>query len=407
MCVLCVCGVCGVCVLCVLPTFRRTPLFQTPLFRTALRRTAQNFALFYLSRRKFHSFFSLWMVFTLNFCSFCEDRDPKMCTFGLSGCRVKPHPHPSGLHPSGPHPSGPHPSGPTLLVATALGQTEFGQYHIWPKLIGHMPTLCGRIWPIFVVRIWPDRIWPFFCFWWGVRCGVFEGRGGGPNPEKVGPRRVGPRRVGLSLNFGVRSAGALKCARLEFSGCRVRAAAAPFGGAAGVSLDSPRAQTYTFERPGLQKHHQNSTEDTQREKKEWNFRRERETKERNFGRSRRRAVRRRRVRGRGPKILKTPTKLEDTHQTSWRHPPKTQHTHGQNTKNTNSGQMRFGQMRSTFWHTKSGQMRFGQMRSRKWPGQIRIFWPNAVLAKCGLAKCGHDHPSGPHFFWVWPPPWNH
>ena len=35
-------------------------------------------------------------------------------------------------------------------------------------------------------------------------------------------------------------------------------------------------------------------------------------------------------------------------------------------------------------------MRFGQIRSRKRPGQIRIFWPNAVLAKCGLAKCGHD-----------------
>ena len=32
-----------------------------------------------------------------------------------------------------------------------------------------------------------------------------------------------------------------------------------------------------------------------------------------------------------------------------------------------------------------------------------FFWPNAVLAKCGLAKCGHDHgialkddrPTGP------------
>ena len=77
-----------------------------------------------------------------------------------------------------------------------------------------------------------------------------------PNLEKVGPRReeprrVEPRRVGgpkfrfffpllpqfsffflslgvLAWNFGgVRSAGALKCARLEFSGCRVRAPAAP------------------------------------------------------------------------------------------------------------------------------------------------------------------------------------
>ena len=53
--------------------------------------------------------------------------------------------------------------------------------------------------------------------------------------------------------------GKLKCARLEFSGCRVRAPAAWSGGAAGVSHDSPRAQTCTFEGPGLQKHHQNST----------------------------------------------------------------------------------------------------------------------------------------------------
>ena len=34
--------------------------------------------------------------------------------------------------------------------------------------------------------------------------------------------------------------GTLKCARLEFSGCRVRAPAARSGGAAGVSHDSPR-----------------------------------------------------------------------------------------------------------------------------------------------------------------------
>ena len=39
----------------------------------------------------------------------------------------------------------------------------------------------------------------------------------------------------------------------------MRAPAARSGGAAGVSHDRPRAQTFTFERPGLQKHHQNST----------------------------------------------------------------------------------------------------------------------------------------------------
>ena len=60
-------------------------------------------------------------------------------------------------------------------------------------------------------------------------------KGGVPNPEKVEPRRVGP----------------------------------------GVSHDNQRAQTCTFEGPGLQKHHQNSTRRPQRERQ----------KERNFGRS--------------------------------------------------------------------------------------------------------------------------
>ena len=53
--------------------------------------TAQNFALFFsLSRRKVRSFLPSLGVFSWNFGGFCEDRDPQMYTFGLSGCRVKP-----------------------------------------------------------------------------------------------------------------------------------------------------------------------------------------------------------------------------------------------------------------------------------------------------------------------------
>ena len=111
--------------------------------------------------------------------------------------------------------------------------------------------------------------------WWGPKGGA--SKGGGPKPRKVGLPRVGPRGgpkkgwapnegwgaqnfalffslsrhnflsffslLGVfSWNFGgfFCSAGALKCARLEFSGCRVRAPAARSGGAAGVSHDSPR-----------------------------------------------------------------------------------------------------------------------------------------------------------------------
>ena len=141
------------------------------------------------------------------------------------------------------------------LVAAAFGQIWFGQYHIWPKLTG--------------------RIWPIFCFgvgWSGSGGGGPEGVGGpkgrggpkgwgakgwGPEPRKSGApkggRRVGAPKGGapkgggpkisrfffpspaakfvlffhillvVSLTFGgVWSAGALKCARLEFSGCRVK-----------------------------------------------------------------------------------------------------------------------------------------------------------------------------------------
>ena len=111
-CVLCCCCVvlllcCCCCVVCVWwvcsgplrrTALRRTALRRTALRRTALRRTAQNFALFFPSPAPVFIFFSLscWS-FSLNFGGVFEDRDPQMCTFGLSGCRVKPRrPHQTG-----------------------------------------------------------------------------------------------------------------------------------------------------------------------------------------------------------------------------------------------------------------------------------------------------------------------
>ena len=47
-------------------------------------------SLFSLSRRKICSFLPSLGVFSLNFGGVFEDRDPQMCTLGLSGCRVKP-----------------------------------------------------------------------------------------------------------------------------------------------------------------------------------------------------------------------------------------------------------------------------------------------------------------------------
>ena len=40
---------------------------------------------FSLSRRKFHSFFSLWGVLSLNFGGVFEGRGAQMCTFGVLG----------------------------------------------------------------------------------------------------------------------------------------------------------------------------------------------------------------------------------------------------------------------------------------------------------------------------------
>ena len=71
-----------------------------PLRRTPLRRTpsAGPPTLFFsLSRNSFILFSLSWWSFSLNFGGVFEDRDPQMCTFGLSGCRVKPRrPHQTG-----------------------------------------------------------------------------------------------------------------------------------------------------------------------------------------------------------------------------------------------------------------------------------------------------------------------
>ena len=132
--------------------------------------------------------------------------------------------------------------------------------------------------------------------WWGPE-GVGARRGGG-GPESVGApkggaQKVEPQRVGAQ-NFAlfllspatkfILSRGilvvTLKCARLFWLSCE--APAARSGGVAGVSHDSPRAQTCTFER-GLQKTPPKFNEKTsQRAKRERNFWREREKKKSEF-----------------------------------------------------------------------------------------------------------------------------
>ena len=73
------------------------PLRRTPLRRTPLRRTAQNFALFLPFPATVSLFLCLSGCLLVEFWWCFEGRNPSMCTFGLSGCRVKPRrPHQTG-----------------------------------------------------------------------------------------------------------------------------------------------------------------------------------------------------------------------------------------------------------------------------------------------------------------------
>ena len=171
-------------------------------------------------------------VFSLNFGSFCEDQDPQMCTFGLSGCRVKPRrPTFSATLRRGPHPFGPHffwvwpPTlrGPQPFVAAQIvtpPKHEFGPKMDWPK----------TDWP---KTDWPKTDWP---------------KTGWPKMDlaKNGRAQNTMAKNGLARRFG----------------------------AAGASSDSPRAQTCTLQGPGASNTTKIPRKDTQ----------EREEKKENCGR---------------------------------------------------------------------------------------------------------------------------
>ena len=115
---------------------------------------------------------------------------------------------------------------------------------------------------------------------WGPEGWGPEGGPKGGGPKGGGPKGGGPKGGGPKISrffsplppqnsfFSSLSGGLL----VEFWWCLKRrggqmctfgvlwlSCEARSGGAAGVSHDSPRAQTCTFEGPGLQKHNQNST----------------------------------------------------------------------------------------------------------------------------------------------------
>ena len=73
------------------------PPDPSPLHWTPLHRTAQNFALFLPFPATVSLFLCLSGGLLVEFWWCFEGRNPEMCTFGLSGCRVKPwRPHQTG-----------------------------------------------------------------------------------------------------------------------------------------------------------------------------------------------------------------------------------------------------------------------------------------------------------------------
>ena len=77
--------------------FPGPPSAGPPLHWTPLRRTAQNFALFLPFPATVSLFLCLSGCLLVEFWWCFEGRNPEMCTFGLSGCRVKPRrPHQTG-----------------------------------------------------------------------------------------------------------------------------------------------------------------------------------------------------------------------------------------------------------------------------------------------------------------------
>ena len=132
---------------------------------------------------------------------------------------------------------------------TNFGQSIFGHRGFGPANFGQ-----SQFWPI---QFWPIQFWPIFLVsWWGPH----PEKGWGPEgwgPEGWGPEGWGPEGWGaqnfafffpspatvfysFSLSFGLFR---------EFWWC----------------LKRRDPQTCTFEGPGLQKHHQNSTKRTKRE----------------------------------------------------------------------------------------------------------------------------------------------
>ena len=226
-------------------------------------------------------------------------------------------------------------------------------------------------------------------------------RGGGPNPEKLG-RRVGAQNFALfflsptgkfilsslSGGFLVEFWWCLKrrdaqCARLEFSGCRVKPRRPGLVGPPGFHTTTREPKRAHLSVPVFKNTTKIQREDP-RERRNNEISGGREKKERNFGRPRGRAVRRRRVRGRGPKILNTPATHTQTSTTNRHHqqapPTGTTNRHHQQAPPTGTNRQQAttsnkpGQTTKTMTTTTTENLA-KTLKHQNWPNAV---WPNAV-----------------------------
>ena len=164
----------------------------------------------------------------------------------------------------------------------------------------------------------------------------------------------------------------------------MRAPAARSGGAAGVSHDSPRAQTCTFEGPGLQKHQQNSTKGPQRERR---------MKRAKFWAVRRRVVRRKVVRRKvvqrkGPSVMECRVRVSGRKQKQNKNKMKRDEQEQEKSKDKHH-LFDFGQLISTSANFEFGQFRLRPIRFRP-AGRSRI-----VRSRIGRSRASSFNPPSP------------
>ena len=289
----------------------------------------------------------------------------------------KEHRDPEGIDLETPRLAGRDRIWPNLIWPSLFGR-------IWPNRIWPIPHLAKVNWPHLAILIWPNLAnfcWPNlarphlanFLFWWGpgrVGARSWGPEGGGPTGR--GPNGEGARRGGSPKGWGARRGGGPKFrAFFALSHRKLHSFFSLWGFSRGILVvfEAPgrsnvrvwSSLVVVWRRPGLvgppgfhtttrepKRAHlsapvfKNTTkiqrEDLPEREERKKFPVGEKKKKRNFGRSRGRAVRRRGFRGRGPKILYTPTTHTQTTTTRHQQAPTGTNRHQQAPTGTNRHQ---------------------------------------------------------------------